>query len=458
MSTARHAACVLLLVTGSGAAHAQIVVPAGAALQLAGATLDAGCTDVAIGGSIAIGSGRLAGARNVAVAGGGALDGGSGLIGLSGDFGTAGTFVPATGTVQVGDGCGAATSTFSAAGQFYNLSAGTATGHGLVFAASLTQSVSHALSLAGASGALLTVRSNAPGTAANLALAAGATQSVTYVDVADNHATVQAIGPGGPAPFHSIKGPNSDGWFMSAVAGPSGLLNDTGRDRCVDNSTNDVACAAANTGDAPTVQYPRQDGRFGRDAAATNGALVKTGGGAAGFDFTPLDATGAAIALVGTPPVPAATPACVRDNVTNLVWEVKTADGGLRDRNWYYTWFDGTSGWPDTGAGSLCLTHGRCDTAKYASDVNGTGLCGYNAGWRLPNRRELIGIIDFGTSSPAIDGNYFPNTVFDHAFWTSSGYAIQPPNIWAVEFQFGTASGPNQPQSLQHVRLVHDGP
>jgi hypothetical protein len=30
----------------------------------------------------------------------------------------------------------------------------------------------------------------------------------------------------------------------------------------------------------------------------------------------------------------------VRDNVTGLVWEVKTADGGLRDQKWSYTWYD----------------------------------------------------------------------------------------------------------------------
>ena len=45
-----------------------------------------------------------------------------------------------------------------------------------------------------------------------------------------------------------------------------------------------MACDSATTGDAGT--RPRQDGRFGRDVAA----LAKVGGGAAGFDFTPLDA------------------------------------------------------------------------------------------------------------------------------------------------------------------------
>ncbi|MDP3616349.1 MAG: hypothetical protein Q8R49_00785, partial [Rhodoferax sp.] len=60
------------------------------------------------------------------------------------------------------------------------------------------------------------------------------------------------------------------------AAGPTGLLNDTGQTQC-DNGSNVLgACNAASTGDASIM--PRQDGRFGRDAALP----VKVGGGAAG--------------------------------------------------------------------------------------------------------------------------------------------------------------------------------
>src|SRR5450759_5294900 len=59
---------------------------------------------------------------------------------------------------------------------------------------------------------------------------------------------------------------------------------DTGQDLCDNGSNVLVACTSANTGDGAT--YPRQDGRFGRDAKATAGTLTKMGGGAAGFDYT----------------------------------------------------------------------------------------------------------------------------------------------------------------------------
>lgn len=50
-------------------------------------------------------------------------------------------------------------------------------------------------------------------------------------------------------------------------------LPDTGQDLCDNGSNVLVACTSANTGD--TATYPRQDGRFGRDAKAMAGTLTK---------------------------------------------------------------------------------------------------------------------------------------------------------------------------------------
>src|ERR1035437_8233635 len=101
-------------------------------------------------------------------------------------------------------------------------------------------------------------------------------------------------------------------WIGPAhAAGPTGLLNDTGQTTCYNGSAM-VACSSANTGDA--AAYPRQDGRFGRDAAAP----AKIGGGAAGFDFSKvcmngnLNCSGSA----NTSASPAAAEwACTKDNV-----------------------------------------------------------------------------------------------------------------------------------------------
>ncbi len=210
--------------------------------------------------------------------------------------------------------------------------------------------------------------------------------------------------------------------FPALAAG----LNDSGVTTCYDGASL-VACSSGNTGDA--AAYPRQDGRFGRDAAKTAGQLpAKTGGGAAGFDFTPLDASGSAIALTGG--VPASTPSCVHDNVTDLTWEVKTAG----NRSSTYTW---------------------ANAATYASDTNSAGLCGTHNPWRVPTRRELLSIVHHGVNSPAIDPDYFPNTDSDW-FWTSDVYAPNPAYAWDVVFHNGYASA-NYQSGSSHVRLVRSG-
>jgi hypothetical protein len=206
-------------------------------------------------------------------------------------------------------------------------------------------------------------------------------------------------------------------------------LNDTGVTLCTNDGATLVACSAANTGN--NAAYPRQDARFGRDAARAAGKLpAKTGGGAAGFDFTPLDASGNPIALTGTPPIPSATPACIHDNVTNLTWEVKTA------ANMY-------DGYDFAGA------------ATYASATNTAGLCGFNTGWRVPSRSELLSIVHLGTNNPAIDPDYFPNTDINW-FWTSDIVAPVPAYAWYVNFGSGDSSAYDQ-SSYGHVRLVRSG-
>jgi hypothetical protein len=206
-------------------------------------------------------------------------------------------------------------------------------------------------------------------------------------------------------------------------------LNDTGVTTCTGDGSTLTACTAANTGDAAT--YPRQDARFGRDAAQRLGQLpTKIGGGAAGFDFTPLNASGNAIALSGNPPVPSATPACVRDNVTGLIWEGKTT-ANMNDE---YTF-----------AGA----------ATYAISANTAALCGAT-GWRVPTRRELLSIVHHGAHSPAIDTNYFPNTTI-YWYWSSDIYAPDPTQAWFVFFKVGTLDPGLRTQQSNQVRLVRGG-
>lgn len=219
-------------------------------------------------------------------------------------------------------------------------------------------------------------------------------------------------------------------------------LPDTGQANCYDG-TSMVACDARNSGDE--AEHPGQDGRFGRDAAAAVGALNKLGGGDVGFDYTALDASGNS-----TNPSGGATPhPCVRDNITGLVWEVKTDDGGLHDTDDDFNWYStdsatngGDVGYPNNN-GAICYGYSAgdassyCNTQAFVARVNAEGLCGFRD-WRMPSRRELLTIIHYGRSAPAIDTSYFPNTrpVFGALYWSATSVAY-PDYAWIVATYHG---------------------
>ncbi len=237
-----------------------------------------------------------------------------------------------------------------------------------------------------------------------------------------------------------------------------GELPDSGQLLC-DNGVNTlVTCDNTSTGDAAVM--PRQDARYGRDPAAGAAQLTKTGGGAAGFDYTKLDSVGAPIANQAD--AYATTPwDCVQDHASGLMWEVK-ANSGLRSNLYTYTWYDsnnaengGDAGLIDTGVGvgsDNCLNNARCDTEQFIADVNAANLCGYND-WRLPSKRELNTIVHAGASNPAIDANYFPNTQSGN-YWSLNTNVSATPQAWAVEFAQGRDASGLLKSSAQFIRLV----
>ncbi len=66
--------------------------------------------------------------------------------------------------------------------------------------------------------------------------------------------------------------------------------------------------------------------------------------------------------------------ACTQDNKTGLTWEVKTTDGGLRDWNNYYSWYNGSAGYQNGNDGlknhpEYCKGS-DCDTYAFTNAVN----------------------------------------------------------------------------------------
>lgn len=162
-------------------------------------------------------------------------------------------------------------------------------------------------------------------------------------------------------------------------------------------------------------------------------------------------------------PASATSWSCVRDNVTGVYWEVKTDDGGLRDKDWTYTWYEPdysrNGGIAGTQNGGSCVGS-RCDTDGYVAAVNVVGLCGYRD-WRLPTKQELQGLVDYGIPhlGPTIDTAYFPNTMTDTWYWSSSVSAYRADFAWYIFFSYGFYGNVNASYKTHspHVRLARGG-
>ena len=240
-----------------------------------------------------------------------------------------------------------------------------------------------------------------------------------------------AIGTGAASAASNTATPNAPSTT------PAGGLNDTGQSLCNNGSNVLVACATTNTGDASAM--PRQDGRFGRDAKAAAGTLTKIGAGAAGFDFTKVCMSGQAAgtgACAASPPTPAnqaaATAnqwACTKDNNTGLTWSMQTAID---------TWANATTTLP--------------------AAANGASRCGFNAGWRLPTRRELLSIVHNGVATPSIDTGFFTGAAgtLSSFYWSNDTDAALTSAAWTVGFAAGAPAPADKVGGVGiAARLVH---
>lgn len=187
--------------------------------------------------------------------------------------------------------------------------------------------------------------------------------------------------------------------------------------------------------------------------------------GRAGFDFTKVDEDGVE--------TDASDPEwqCVQDAVTGLMWEVKTegngtpGDEGLNDADDRYSWYNtdassngGAEGFADS-KGDQCYEYDEenpstyCNSQDFVKRMNEAGWCGY-ADWRLPSRKELLSIVDYGNTTPMIDNDYFPSS--SALTWTSAPFALGTSSAWGVNFGTGNSYSLDKRNSNQ-IRLVRGG-
>ncbi len=263
---------------------------------------------------------------------------------------------------------------------------------------------------------------------------------------------------------------------------PTGKLNDTGITRCGDyaydasgntvsghSHSNSQDCNLLSDAEGDPIPPSQraagtgQDGYTGRDVTANDDS-----DGHAGFSFTKISSTGVEL------PVSATEWSCVKDNVTGLIWEVKTDDGGLHDKDDAYTWYEPDSGKNGGFAGyqkpsdynssysdAICYGHTAgsaatyCNTKAYVDRVNTTDWCGAND-WRMPTKEELRSIVSYDRYYPAIDTTWFPNTP-SAWFWSASPHADYGYYAWLVYFYYGTDGYGGKDYGGYQVRLVRSG-
>ena len=215
------------------------------------------------------------------------------------------------------------------------------------------------------------------------------------------------------------------------VSTPMNPLNDTGI-TVSGNGTSGInaTCTKAiqNGGHVP------QDCDQGRDADTTI-AANKAGTGVAAFDYTKLGSDGSAIPVQNGTWSATGTEAdgtlwsCVRDNVTGLIWEVKTTTG-THSFNVKGTWQNRNT---------------------LADTTNTEGLCGITD-WRVPSLTELLTIVNNGRQNPAFDVPRFPNGK-SQSYWTSDPISGVATNAWTVNFFAGIGNSKAKTSNFQ-VRLV----
>lgn len=93
-----------------------------------------------------------------------------------------------------------------------------------------------------------------------------------------------------------------------------------------------------------------------------------------------------------------------------------------------------------------------------AVDLNVAGGSAGFSDWRLPNVKELASIVEFKCYTPAINLNLFPDTAFDHHFWSSTTYNVTT-TAATVDFDLGKNAWSYKDLAgfENYVRLVRGG-
>ena len=244
-------------------------------------------------------------------------------------------------------------------------------------------------------------------------------------------------------PVLNDTGITGGGDYPSGFDSHNGIADDAEGAVCnggylVDDNGDVIEDPESHSGNTTFVAFADEDCELGRDADTS---LNDDSDGNAAFVFTKLDIAGNV-----TTSTTIGDWACVLDHTTGLIWEVKTDDGSLRDKDQGFTWYDPDHGQTDEDGNAITFygTESGQDTddlINYANSdpsVNsGNGLCG-RSDWRLPTVHEIQGLADYdavvandsgGYSTPSADTDYFPYTIASQYQWYWTSHLNVDPDV-----------------------------
>jgi hypothetical protein len=214
-----------------------------------------------------------------------------------------------------------------------------------------------------------------------------------------------------------------------------------GKSQCIEaGSALLVACR--------TSSVQGQDGQLGRDADA---AANRSDDGTLGFSFTKVCNSGELAGHGQCPADPALGPgadewACTRDNLTGIVWEVKTTSG---PRSMWHRYTNYSAAYNPLGQYRTAT-----DATGFVDQVNRDGLCGAND-WGLGHAGRLQTAVHYGIAGSAarVDKRFLPNTLAE-TYWDASKNPSRSDTAWTIDFSSGGIDNNSDRGLARPVRLV----
>ncbi len=135
----------------------------------------------------------------------------------------------------------------------------------------------------------------------------------------------------------------------------------------------------------------------------------------------------------------------VTDHVTGLEWQDDADVANTSKRLPWVTQANYDGGYYSNTLGPTAST--------YCSEL----VLGTHSDWRLPTRKELVGLVDYshtGSADPSIDPIFEQSA--SSSYWSSTTYAGNASSAWLVYFGSGYQYGVNKSYS-RYVRCVRAG-